>query len=175
MSPKTRRSVKPFRLSRRALLRGAGAAIALPWLEAMSGPRVARAADPFGPPVRLLFYYIPNGIHMARDQKTLYIVCSGSEKVFSYPIKEPGVLGKQQHFTTLRQPEGRTNTGGDGLTVDEDGLLYITSRRGVQVVSPKGEVLGILKIPEGPSNVTLVGDVLYVTARTSVYTLTRAR
>jgi len=45
-------------LSRRTLLRGAGTAVALPWLEAM-----ARADAPELPP-RLLWMYVPNGIHM---------------------------------------------------------------------------------------------------------------
>ncbi len=47
-------------LSRRALLRGAGAAVALPWLEAM-----APAAAWGRPPVRLAFFYVPNGVVMA--------------------------------------------------------------------------------------------------------------
>jgi hypothetical protein len=55
---------RPIRLSRRALLGGAGALIALPWLEAM-GPRGRSArAEPMAPPLRALFYYLPNGIHM---------------------------------------------------------------------------------------------------------------
>lgn len=52
-----------FQLSRRTLLGGAGALIALPWLEAMGPGRSARGADP-APPLRVLFYYLPNGIHM---------------------------------------------------------------------------------------------------------------
>lgn len=46
-------------LSRRTLLRGAGAAVALPWLEAMAAP-----AGPGKPPVRMAFFYAPNGIVM---------------------------------------------------------------------------------------------------------------
>jgi hypothetical protein len=53
------RSVKPFRLSRRSLLRGAGAALALPWLEAMI-PREARG-QAAAPPARALFVYFPTG------------------------------------------------------------------------------------------------------------------
>ena len=50
-------------LDRRTLLRGAGAAIALPWLEAMApaaGTAAAKAAP--GPPPRLAWVYIPNGV-----------------------------------------------------------------------------------------------------------------
>jgi hypothetical protein len=51
---------KPFRLNRRALLRGAGGvAIALPWLEAMVSGRSAHAADE--PARRFLAVYNPGG------------------------------------------------------------------------------------------------------------------
>lgn len=52
-------------LSRRTMLGGAGALIALPWLEAMT-PRAGRraTAEPGQTPLRALFYYLPNGIHM---------------------------------------------------------------------------------------------------------------
>lgn len=50
-------------LPRRMFLRGAGAAIALPLLDAMK-PALASAATPVKPPVRLAFTYIPNGVTM---------------------------------------------------------------------------------------------------------------
>jgi hypothetical protein len=51
-------------LPRRTFLRGAGATLALPFLDAMS-PAVARAGAPGRvPPVRLSFVYVPNGIIM---------------------------------------------------------------------------------------------------------------
>ena len=52
------------RISRRTLLRGAGAAVALPWLEAMSSPKAA-ADEETKQPVRLGFFYVPNGVHMS--------------------------------------------------------------------------------------------------------------
>ncbi len=51
-------------ISRRALLRGTGVALALPWLEIMI-PRQASAANvESGPPVRLGFFYVPNGVNL---------------------------------------------------------------------------------------------------------------
>ncbi len=47
---------------RRAFLRGAGVAIALPWLDAMAP---ALAAAPATGPVRLGFFYVPNGMAMS--------------------------------------------------------------------------------------------------------------
>jgi hypothetical protein len=54
------------RISRRTVLRGMGAAVALPWLEAM-GPAVSWASDGSAPkaPNRLAFLYVPNGKNMA--------------------------------------------------------------------------------------------------------------
>jgi hypothetical protein len=52
------------KISRRTLLRGAGAAVALPWLDAMT-PAFAQAKGAVRPPVRLGFFYVPNGVHMA--------------------------------------------------------------------------------------------------------------
>ena len=51
----------PRGLSRRAFLGGSGTLIALPFLESLL-PRGLRAAPP--PPKRLLFYFVPCGIHM---------------------------------------------------------------------------------------------------------------
>jgi hypothetical protein len=54
-------------ISRRTLLRGMGAALALPWLEAM-GPMTSWGADTKlsqAAPNRMAFLYVPNGINMA--------------------------------------------------------------------------------------------------------------
>jgi Protein of unknown function (DUF1552) len=50
-------------VNRRTVLRGMGAALALPWLESL--PSAARAATPTGkPPVRMCYWYVPNGVHL---------------------------------------------------------------------------------------------------------------
>ncbi len=51
------------RINRRTVLRGAGVAVCLPWLEAMI-PRSAFGAAAAKGPLRLAFLYVPNGIHM---------------------------------------------------------------------------------------------------------------
>ncbi len=51
------------RLSRRAFLGGAGAMLALPFLESLIPPRAM--AQAMGKPRRFLTFYVPNGIHMA--------------------------------------------------------------------------------------------------------------
>jgi hypothetical protein len=57
--------LKPFKLSRRAVLRGTGVAIALPTLEAMLTDRGlfhgSAQAQPSAPPVRIVTFFLPNG------------------------------------------------------------------------------------------------------------------
>ncbi|MCJ7638193.1 MAG: DUF1552 domain-containing protein, partial [Nitrososphaeraceae archaeon] len=59
------RMSRSTRISRRTVLRGLGATISLPLLEAML-PATSRAAGAQGakPPVRMAFLYVPNGMHM---------------------------------------------------------------------------------------------------------------
>lgn len=50
-------------LTRRTMLRGMGAALALPWMESL--PAFAGAAAKSSkPPVRMCFWYVPNGVHL---------------------------------------------------------------------------------------------------------------
>ncbi len=54
------------KISRRTALRGLGATLALPWLEAMGpAPSISRAFEAAaGLPKRMAFFYVPNGVHM---------------------------------------------------------------------------------------------------------------
>lgn len=52
-------------ISRRTVLRGMGAAVALPVLDVMSSTRLLSAASPReSAPLRMAFLYVPNGMHM---------------------------------------------------------------------------------------------------------------
>ena len=59
------------------------------------------------------------------------------------------------------------------MTIDNKGNVYLTNKS-ISVYSTKGEHLGRIEVPEQPSNITFGGkkrDILFITARTSVYTL----
>jgi len=63
--------MRPFTLSRRALLRGAGIAIAMPTLDAMIDGRgrwlgVAEGAGPMAPPVRVMAFHFPHGVVLSQ-------------------------------------------------------------------------------------------------------------
>jgi gluconolactonase len=116
----------------------------------------------------------PNGVILSIDEKTLYVIPSVQKQMMAYPVEAPGRIGAGKVFCNLKQGEETTDAGngGDGLTIDTKGNLYITSRLGVQVFNPHGKLLGIIEFPEQPANVTFGGGdgkMLYVTARTSLY------
>ena len=100
------------RLTRRAFLGGAGAVVALPWLESLtrSTSGFARAADPLSPPTRLLFYYVPNGMHM--PAWTPSMVGSGYELP---PILSPlsGVASEVSVISGLDNWPGQPDGAGD--------------------------------------------------------------
>lgn len=114
----------------------------------------------------------PNGIGLSPDGKTLYVVPSMQKQIMAYSVEAPGKIGTGRVLFELKQPEGEDNTGGDGMTVDVAGNLYITSALGVQVCDPQGKLLTIIAVPEVPANVTFGGDdfqTLYITARKGLY------
>ena len=75
-------------LSRRTFLKGAGAALALPWLEAMLPQRLA-ATSTNSKPIRLAALFMPNGVR--EDQWTP--TGQGSEFALSPTLKplEPAI------------------------------------------------------------------------------------
>jgi gluconolactonase len=114
----------------------------------------------------------PNGVLLSRDEKTLYVLPSMSAEMQAYPVEAPGQLGEMRVFCKVKNRSGRDRGGCDGATIDEHGNLYLTTALGVQVFSPSGEALGVIEVPEQPSNCTFGGPdgkTLYVTARTSLY------
>jgi gluconolactonase len=116
----------------------------------------------------------PNGVILSPDEKSLYVIPSQQKQMMVYAVESPGKLGAGRVYCELKQPAGKDNTGGDGLTVDSQGNLYITSGLGIQVFDPAGKHLGILSFPEQPANCTFGGPAkktLFVTARTSLYSV----
>jgi gluconolactonase len=60
----------------------------------------------------------------------------------------------------------------DGVKVDVAGNVYACGPGGVWILSPAGERLGLLRLPEDPHNLAWGDDdrrTLYITALTGVY------
>jgi gluconolactonase len=130
----------------------------------------------------------PNGIAIAPDDKTLYVVDShpkqgGNRKIWAFDLAADGSLSRQRVIYDFGK--GR---GGDGVRVDLKGNLWVAAGinkprgnagesldvpAGVYVISSQGKLLGCIPIPEDLiTNVAFGGSerkTLYVTAGKTLY------
>jgi gluconolactonase len=114
----------------------------------------------------------PNGIGLSPDGKRLYVIPSQQAEMLVYDVDAPGTLSNGRTLCRVTQPPGMDDTGGDGMTVDVQGNLYITTHLGIEIFAPDGKQLGLVEFPEQPANVTFGGPnrtTMYVTARTGLY------
>jgi gluconolactonase len=116
----------------------------------------------------------PNGLAFSPDERFLYVGNWDPERkvVMRYPVDADGRLGAGEVFYDMTEAPGEDAI--DGLAVDAAGNVFACGPGGVWVLSPAGEHLGTLELPEAPHNLAW-GDAdagaLYITALTSVYRL----
>lgn len=115
----------------------------------------------------------PNGILLDAAGTTLYVADNQRKLILAYDVVSPGELTNHRVFATLAL---RERGGPDGMARDAAGNVYCAGQGKVWSWDPKGVVRFELPMPESPTNCVVVdedGWVLYVTARTSLYRVTR--
>ena len=114
----------------------------------------------------------PNGLILTPDGKTLLVDDTFGDTVFAYDLRADGTPGSRRTFAKLRDiPAGKVSSA-DGMAVDRDGRLYVTTVAGVQVFDVKGDYLGTIVVPHQPANVAFSGPAkrtLYITAGKWLY------
>jgi gluconolactonase len=106
----------------------------------------------------------PNGIIGTPDGKTLYVADMRGRKTFSYDIQPDGTLKNKKPFCNL---------GSDGMTIDDQGNVYLTGQ-GVTIFNREGKQIEQINISERTANICFGGkdrDLLFITAGTSIYGL----
>ena len=120
-------------------------------------------------------FQCPNGLAFSPDESRLYVSDTG----FAYgpdPIR---------HIRVFDVVDGRSLGGGDvfhvvdngasdGIRLDADGNVWSSAGDGVHCISPRGELLGKILVPETVSNLCFGGrarNVLYMTGFTSLYSI----
>jgi gluconolactonase len=105
----------------------------------------------------------PNGIIGTPDGKLLYVADIGGRKTYRYAINADGTLSDKTLFCPM---------GSDGMTIDNEGNVYLTGK-GVTVFNPDGKQIDHIDIDKGwTANVTFGGkgrDTLFITASDSLY------
>ena len=109
----------------------------------------------------------PDGVVLSPDESRLYVSDTFFADITVFVVNPDGSLGASSTFAT-----GVTQA--DGMCVDTDGNIYVTTLSGVQVFAPDGMQWGTIAFPRVPSNCGFGGagaDTLYVTAREGVYSV----
>jgi len=105
----------------------------------------------------------PNGIIGTPDGKILYIADIGARKTWKYTIQPDGSLANKTFFC---------EPGSDGMTIDDQGNVYITGN-GVTVFDPAGRQIEHIDVPEEwTANICFGGKdrhTLFITASKSIY------
>jgi gluconolactonase len=114
----------------------------------------------------------PNGIAFSPDERFLYVGDwdPSHKAVMRYPIADDAsAAGSGELFCDLTSEAGEDAI--DGIKVGGDGRLYVCGPGGIWVLSPQGERLELIELPEAPHNLAWGPDerTLYVTAVTSIY------
>lgn len=106
----------------------------------------------------------PNGLIGTPDGTLLYIADTGADKTYAFKIASDGTLTQKRLFASQ---------GSDGMTIDDQGNVYLTWQA-VSVFDPQGNLVQTIEVPERPANVCFGGKdgkTLFITARTSLYAL----
>ena len=116
----------------------------------------------------------PNGLCFSPDESILYIDDVTGVKAFD--VAPDGSLGPARVLRDdMGTPAGEPRNGApDGMRCDELGNIWCGAYRGVWVLDPTGEVLGILEMPEICANLTWGGadlHTLFLTTSTSLRAL----
>jgi gluconolactonase len=108
----------------------------------------------------------PNGLVFSPDEKVLYVANSRGSIIYAFDVQPDGTLANRRVFVTL-------SGWADGIKVDMNGNLYVTTNKSVvRVYDSAGKHLGDIVTPEGTTNCAFGGPdnkTLFITARTSVY------
>ena len=111
----------------------------------------------------------PNGITISPDEKKLYVADTGEnikhlyvyDMINGYPDNRKLVYDFKPFFS-------------DGFRCDKDGNVWTSAGKAIKCFNPNNELIGQLIVPELVSNLEFGGkngNILYVTATTSLYSL----
>ena len=89
----------------------------------------------------------PNGIALNADGSELWVSEYGGENLWRFSLNDKGdVVGGEKVGHLALAPDKKTS-GGDGMTIDTDGKVYVTSHLGVQVFDSAGKCTGVIPRP----------------------------
>jgi gluconolactonase len=127
--------------------------------------------DPTHPILLVDDFDRPNGLCFSLAGRRLFVNDTARQHIRVFEVKRDGTLANGDVWA---ETVGEGPGAPDGMKFDIAGNLYCCGPGGIHVFSPQSECLGVIRVPEYPSNMAW-GDAdlrsLYITASTSVYRL----
>jgi gluconolactonase len=113
----------------------------------------------------------PNGIALSSDEKTLYVGSSDDQHTrwFAFQLDSSGKVtggGVLLDGAPLKA-RAKVKQGADGFKLDRNGNLFATGPDGVNIISPAGKLLGLIRVYGRPTSNCAFNeqkDILYITA-----------
>ena len=113
----------------------------------------------------------PNGIALSLDEKILYVGSSDDKhtKWYAYHLDKNGNIesGNVLLDGTTMKERATVKQGADGFKIDKYGNIFAAGPDGVNIISPEGKLLGLIKIYDRrTANCAFneTKDILYITA-----------
>ncbi|MEM6996755.1 MAG: SMP-30/gluconolactonase/LRE family protein [Myxococcota bacterium] len=110
----------------------------------------------------------PNGVGLSPDESTLVVTDTTLGAAFTFDLDAAGVPMSDPTQIYDQIPIA------DGMCVDANGNLYMTSELGVVVTRPDGTLWGTIAVPARPANCAFGGDdlrTLYITAQDALHSV----
>lgn len=112
----------------------------------------------------------PNGLAFSPDESRLYITDTGSpdRHMRVFDVQDNGTLKDAGVFAKA------TIGGFDGFRFDDEGRVWTSAGDGVHCISPEGDLIGKVLVPEGVANVvfgSIKRNRLFICGTTSLYSI----
>jgi gluconolactonase len=114
----------------------------------------------------------PNGICFSPDYKKLYVADTGTGREIRVWDIDGKAVRNGKRFIQLDVPGSGAPAAADGIRCDVDGNIWAGARPGVQVITPNGERIGMIRLPENCANISFGGtkrNRLFMAASQSLY------
>ncbi len=130
----------------------------------------------------------PNGVVLSPDERTLYAHNKDGVYMLSFDLAPDGAISNRRNFARYKSvrvpghadPALDEDNGADGMAVDSEGRVYAATNVGVEVFSPRGDLLGVIPVQWGaesnrirhPQNLAFGGPdrkTLYMVGAASVF------
>ena len=102
----------------------------------------------------------PNGVVLSPDERTLYVHNKDGVSMLAYDVAPNGTISNRRNFATYKSvripghadPSLAEDNGADGMAVDSEGRVYAATNVGIEVFSPRGDLLGVIPVQWGAEN-----------------------